>query len=250
LKYILLTLIILLSSCSSKSLKNYERRNVEEYYDGIGVVQYFLAELPSWANFSSAGSCHRSLPIRYLHLQNIRNSFSLSYEEAIQFQLMFNELSNQLKTKASAKYIPFKDEEKIFYTVLDKIKAGIRNFVRPKYKVVNLLWLDSALESKKELRKVQALVKSQKFSKGHPVFVSLCLSQVELKNFVRKNGLHLDGAKFLTYEMLNPYNKDSILEPVPMVEINRIFSKKQRINFFLPKEQPSEFKGKFNIHKF
>jgi hypothetical protein len=250
LKYILLTLIILFSSCSSHTLKNYERRNTKEYYDGIGVVQYFLAELPSWANFSSAGGCHRSVPVRYLHLQNVRNSFSLSYEEAIQFQLMFNELSYELMNKAAATYIPFKDEEKIFYTVLDKIKAGIRNFVKPKYKVVNLLWLDSAIGNKKQLRKIRSLIASKRFSTGHPVFVSLCMSQKELKSFVIKSGLKLDGAKYLTYEMLNPYNSENDLESVPMLELNKIFNKKQRINFFLPREKPAEFKGKFNIRKF
>jgi len=243
-------LMILTSGCSSNALKNYERRNTKEYYDGIGVVQYFLAELPAWANFSSAGGCHRSVPVRYLHLKNVRNSFSLSYEEAIQFQLMFNELSNDLMTKASADYIPFKDEEKIFYIVLDKIKAGIRNFVRPKYKVANLLWVDSGIDSKKQLRKTKSLAKSQRFSGGHPIFVSLCLSQKELKSFVKKNGLNLDGAKFLTYEMLNPYNSENGLEPVPMIEVNKIFKKKQIINFFLPREKPAEFKGKFNIRKF
>ena len=249
-KYILICTFLILSSCSSNTLKNYERRNERQYEDGNGVIQYFLADLPNWANFSSAGSCHRKFPVRYLNIKNLRESFALSYEEAIQFQLMFNELSEQRKKQASASYIPFKDEEKIFYTVLDKIKAGIRNFSKPKYKVVNLIWVDVALEGKSGLARLKKSIQSDRFASGHPVFISLCMNRAEMKNYIQKSGLSISGAKYMSYELLNPYDKDSNLVAVPIIDLNQIFNKNQKIQLFLPKDRPFEFKGKARVRKF
>ncbi|PIK14999.1 hypothetical protein [Halobacteriovorax sp. JY17] len=249
-KYILLCTFLLLSSCSSYTLKNYERRNEREYEDGNGVIQYFLADLPNWANFSSAGSCHRNFPVRYLNIKNLRDSFSLSYEEAIQFQLMFNEFSEERKKQASASYIPFKDEEKIFYTVLDKIKAGIRNFSRPKYKVVNLIWVDIALEDKKSLARVKKALASESFQEGHPVFVSLCMNRRELRGYIEKMGLKIAGAKYMSYELLNPFDHNNNLVAVPIIDLNKIFNKNQKIQLFLPKDKPFEFKGQVRVRKF
>jgi hypothetical protein len=231
-------------------MKNYERRNMNEYYNGIGVVQYFLADLPSWANFSSEGSCHRDSPVRYIHLQNVRDSFSLNYEEAIQFQLMFNEFVTERKRAAQAKVIPFKDEEKIFFTVLDKIKAGIRNFSKPRYKVSNILWIDSMLMGNKDKRKVKNLIASDRFSKGHPVFLSLCMNRVEMKSYLKKEGINIAGMKLISYEMFNPYDKDGNLVAVPILDFNEIFSKKHKLNIFTHKDLPSEFRGKLKIRKF
>ncbi|CBW25562.1 putative exported protein [Halobacteriovorax marinus SJ] len=249
-KYIILTILFLASSCSSYTLKNYERRNERTYEDGNGVIQYFLADLPNWANFSSAGSCHRNFPVRYLNIKNLRDSFALSYEEAIQFQLMFNEYSKEKKEMAKASYIPFKDEEKIFYTVLDKIKAGIRNFQKPKYNVVNLIWIDDALSNKKSLQKLKKVTKSEKFGTGHPVFISLCLNRVELKDYLAKVGIRVPGAKFLSYELLNPFDHQNNLVAVPIIDLNRVFNKNQKIQLFLPKDRPFEFKGKVKLVDF
>jgi len=250
LKYILICTLFILTSCSSYTLKNYERRNERVYENGNGVIQYFLADLPTWANFSSAGSCHRNYPVRYLNVKNLRESFALSYEESIQFQLMFNELSEERKKKASASYIPFKDEEKIFYTVLDKIKAGIRNFTKPKYEVVNLIWIDIAMSGKKSLERVKKAIQSESFSTGHPVFVSLCMNRVEMKKFISKMGLKISGAKYMSYELLNPYDHNNNLVAVPIIDLNKIFNKKQKIQLFLPKDRPFEFKGKARVRKY
>jgi hypothetical protein len=249
-KYIFFSLLFMITSCTNPTMKNYQRRNTQEYYNGIGIVQYFLADLPSWANFSSEGRCHRESPVRYIHLESVRKSFSLNYEEAIQFQLMFNEVTTERKEKAQAKVIPFKDEEKIFFTVLDKIKAGIRNFVKPRYKVANILWIDSALIGKKEANKLKRIIRSDRFSSGHPVYLSLCMSRVEMRSYLSSKGVDITGAKFISYEMFNPYDKNGKLVAIPILELNELFSKKQKLNIFTHKDLPSEFRGKFKIRKF
>lgn len=249
-KYIILSFLLVISSCTNSTMKNYQRRNTQEYYNGIGIVQYFLADLPSWANFSSEGRCHRDSPVRYIHLESVRNSFSLNYEEAIQFQLMFNEVTTSRMEQAQAKIIPFKDEEKIFFNVLDKIKAGIRSFTRPKYKVANIIWIDSALIGKKEANKLKRVIKSDRFSSGHPVYLSLCMSRVEMRAYLSSKGIDIVGAKLISYEMFNPYDKSGELVAIPILELNELFSKKQKLNIFTHKDLPSEFRGKFKIRKF
>ena len=241
---------MIFSSCSSTVTKDYKRRNMGEYYRGIGVVQYFLADLPSWANFSSEGNCHRESPVRYIHLKNVRESFSLSYEEGIQFQLMFNELLTKRMKESQAEVIPFKDEEKLFFTVLDKIKAGIRNFNKPRYKVSNILWIDSMLIGKKEERKIKRLIASERFSNGHPIFLSLCMNRVEMRKSLNKLGVNIPAMKLISYEMFNPYDKNGDLVAIPILNFNELFSKKDKLNIFTHKDLPSEFRGKYRVRKF
>ncbi|MCR9204810.1 MAG: hypothetical protein NXH75_09545, partial [Halobacteriovoraceae bacterium] len=86
--------MILLTTCSTSIKKDQpfglQRRKVEEYFVSSGVVRYFLPEIPYWANFSESAECRRNESIKYLDLKMVRGSLSLSYEEAIQLQLMLN----------------------------------------------------------------------------------------------------------------------------------------------------------------
>ncbi|WP_127718117.1 hypothetical protein [Halobacteriovorax sp. HLS] len=249
-KYLIFSLMLFSLGCSGPTIKNYERRNTNEYYNGIGVVQYFLADLPSWANYSSQGSCHREYPVRYSHLKNMRESFSLNYEEAIQFQLMFNEYSTSRKKEAQAEVIPFKDEEKIFFTILDRVKAGIRSFSKPKYNISNIIWIDSVLNGPKELSKVRKVLNSDRFAKGHPIFLSLCMNRVQLRSYLKEMKLDIAGSKLISYEMFNPYDREGNLVAIPVLYLNDLFSKNDKLYIFTPKDIPSEFRGKFKVRKF
>ena len=68
-----ITSLCFLLGCGSGELK---RRNLDEYYVGSGVVRYFLADVPLWANFSSIANCHRKTPKRFFNMKSVRDSFS------------------------------------------------------------------------------------------------------------------------------------------------------------------------------
>lgn len=122
-----------------------QRRNMNEYFLTSGVVRYFLSDIPSWANFSIEGQCFRKGSVRHLNLSELRNSFSFNYQQAIQFQYMFNRDYHKLKKEHQAKQLFFKDEEKLFYDVSDKIRSGFQAFKKPTFNRIHLIWIDQAL---------------------------------------------------------------------------------------------------------
>ena len=92
--------------------------NLKENYDQVyitnGVEQYFLANLPHWANFSTQSSCHRKKPIRFFNFENLKKSFSLDYEKMVHLQHMFNRQVYTAKLSMDKERIPPKDESFIF----------------------------------------------------------------------------------------------------------------------------------------
>ena len=156
-----------------------------------------------------------------------------------------------MKEKASASYIPFQEEENLFYKVSDQIQAGIKSFKSPKFKRVHLVWIDAALASKKEESKLRSLVNSTNFSKGHPVFVSLCLSRSEVRNKLKSMGIIVPAARLITYEMFSPYlSLDNQLSPTKSLDFEKMFKKNQSLHFYSRWGMPKEFIGNFIVHKY
>lgn len=84
---LLVVCLLILVSCASSTLVP---RDPESVYRGAGVEQYFLPELPRWANYSQVGKCQKSIPIRYLDFEKLASSYNFSYFENVQLQLTFN----------------------------------------------------------------------------------------------------------------------------------------------------------------
>lgn len=239
-----------LLSCATE--KNLKRRNSDEYFIGSGVVSYFLPDIPEWANFNSSSLCKRNFSIRYLNLQKLRNSFSFSYEQAIQFQYLFNMENEKLKRVSGVHFLPFKDEESLFYTVLDQVQAGLVAFRRPKFKSINLIWIDGFLKRKAGIKSLKRLMKSHHMDKGHPVLVSLCMTHEEIRDFQTKNNIVDYNARVIPYEMFSPYGIINKFQYKFSLSFEEMFKKNQKLNLYLPKNEqlPQEFEGKFIVHKY
>ena len=246
-------LILLQSSCTkvSKNSSNFDlqRRKVEEYFVSSGVVRYFLPEIPYWANFSESASCRRNVSIKYLDLNTVRGSLALSYEQAIQLQLMLNDMFTDLKKRQVVEHIPFQEEESLFFKANDRIQAGIRLFRVPSFKRVHLIWIDSLLENRAKLK---ALMETPLISKGHPVFLSLCYTRSELESWIQKSGFNNQNIRLLSYEMLSPYNLEGKLDTRFHIFVDEIFGKDKIIKLFIPKNKapPKVLEGKFKVSKF
>lgn len=237
--------------CSSPKGSNFSRRNLGEYFISSGVVKHLLPELPSWANYSHSGQCRRNSSTRFLDYSTLRNSFSLSYSQASHFQHMFNiQNVKTLSTFKKADYIPFKEEETIFYSISDKVEAGVRSLILPKFNRVHLIWIDRALNDKNELSRLKKLLKKKVMQKGHPVFVSLCLAQHELEEFVKENGMQDLNARLIPFELFSPYDAENNELGINLqLNFDRIFRTDQSLHLFIPKVQiPPEFIGNFKIH--
>lgn len=251
-KFLIIGLLLLTACSTTDADKQMKRRNLDEYFSGSGVVKYFLSDLPNWANFSQTASCQRTISPRYLNINTLISSYSYNYEEAIQLQYMYNVEMNKLKKRTESDFLPFSDEEKLFFTLSDKIQADIRTFRAPKFKRVNFVWIDPLLTNKQGYERLVALLNGAAMEKGHPVLISLCLNHFELEAYLSKRGLLNRNIRYIPYEMFSAYSIKGEREPLFQLHINEFFKKDQKLFLYLPKgeTQPSEFVGKFTIQQF
>ncbi len=229
------------------SAAGFERRRVEEYFVSSGVERYFLPEVPSWANFSEAARCRRKTSIKFFNMDALRSSLRLDYEESIQLQLMFNDEIQKIKEKNQISHIPFENEEETFYQVSDRIQAGIRVFRKPNFKRVNVVWVDSYLENIAELKKT---LTNPDMYKGHPVFVSLCMTFHEMGQWMSDHDFDQRNIRKISYELLTPYNKDGQIDTAYHLNFDEIL-KNKNIYIYVKKSWaiPSLFDGKFKLVK-
>jgi len=245
-------------ACQGHLAQKYERRELSEYYVSSGITQYFLADLPVWANFSETGQCQRDISIRYLNFTRLRQSFSLSYEEAVQIQYMLNQAFEDLKRKTKSNYLLLKDEENLFHEVFDKVQSGIKAFYAPEFASVNLLWIDEALKDAEKMKKLKRQL-PQLMNQRPTIFVSLCLSHFGLNAFLQKHGLQNFGIQAITFEMFNPYDLQGEASSKFSLDFDQVFRHGQKLFLYLPqasdkkkqgKPIPKEFIGTFEILRF
>ncbi len=239
-------------SCSFSSKKqDLERRNLGEYFQGSEVIRYFLPPLPEWANQSKSGRCSRSESLNYLKFDDLMTTYSLGYAQAIQFQYMYNVNKRAMKSKATLHYLPFKEGEKLFYFTSERVQANMYLFLPPKYKRVHLIWIDRALKSKAELKKLKKVMEREDMNLGHPVFVSLCLFKNELEQFHQDHHFP-DSVKFISYEMFSPYSTDGKLQSFESLNFSKLFEKDDlELYLYQPeKNVPDEFRGDFKLKFF
>ncbi len=219
-----------------------------DYFVSTGVLRYFLPEVPHWANFSEVAECRREGSIKFLNMKLVRGSLSLSYEEAAQLQLMLNTSIDNLKKQKQIQHIPFKDEEALFFSASDRVQAGIKVFIPPKFKMLSLIWLDPYLNEPKLMKKVLKLASVER---GHPIFISLCQTQGGMKAWMKKNGFENQNIRMLSYELLSPYSDSGELDTKYHLYLNKILGDKKKIYMYIRKswQIPSAFEGNFNVVK-
>lgn len=240
-------LIIFLISCGTTPRGKLEKRNIDEYYLGTGFVDYFLPQLPSWANYSSVASCRRDISVRYVNLEKLMNSLSFDYESALSIQNMFN---NELNARVAQKHIDslnLGDEEKLFYDVSQRVRQGQRTFKKPRYDRVHVIWLDS-IDNPWRLKK---LLSSQKMSLGHPVLLSMCLSRSHMKVYLKRHGLDNKNIRLISTELLSPYTNKGELSTQMSLDLSELM-KKKKIYFFSRKRwlKPKQIKGQLTVKYF
>ena len=236
---------LLLAGCSLNDVGNFKMRDTHKYFPGSETNRYFLPNLPDWINFSQTASCKRKVSIRYLDISKLQRSFSLSYNQGIQFQYLFNKKLEEIKLKQDIKFIPFETKEKIFYDVSNKIQSGITAFRRPSFEQIHLVWIDPLLSRPAELRE---LLDQSFMVDGHPVFISLCKSFLEMEKFLQKNHLSNQNIRIMPLEMFSVFNSEGMMTTAFHLDIPSFFSKKQRLRLFVPGyTRPSELVGQIKI---
>jgi len=256
--YIFLLLFsIVESGCSFQSYKGtaskkrddngLKRRRVEEYFVSSGVQRYFLPEIPYWANFSEQARCRRKTSIKYFNMDSLRSSLHLDYEQSIQLQLMYNDEVQRIKTDKQIAHIPLENEEEIFYQVSDRIQAGIRVFRRPKFKRVNVVWVDPFVDNIKGL---QVVMQRPDMYQGHPIFMSLCMTFREMSQWMVNHGFDQQNIRKMPYELLTPYSVSGELDTLYHLNFDELL-KNKKVYIYVKKDwvTPTHLEGKFKIVK-
>ncbi len=232
--------LFFLLACSSSDLK----KNTGGFFIGSGVERYFLADIPNWVQFSSIGDCHHKESIRYLNYETLGNSYSLDYEQLVQFQYIIN----QEYAKGSG--IEEKDQEKFFYASYEKIKGGTRSFRRPDFGKINLIWIDDYITAKLKLSKLQKLLESNKMQEGFPVFVSQCLSDKELYDFLTKEtSLSQFSTTYIPREMFSLYTADFKMGANFSINFKPLFKPNQKLYFFSTRDYETKHFINYDVFK-
>tara|TARA_R110002049_G_scaffold121492_1_gene276225 strand:+ start:623 stop:1357 length:735 start_codon:yes stop_codon:yes gene_type:complete len=227
-KYLLL--LIFLASCGTSDDES-QRRNVGEYFTGSGVVQYFLPDLPVWAETVSSLGCHRESSVRFFDLNKLSQSFGLDYQQSIQFQISFNIDRAQ---RSLSNGLSLVEEERLFYSVSERIQAGIMPFKIPKFKKINLIVIDPLMKDKSKIAAFKKMLATPTYLSAYPVFVSLCYSEKTARKLI--SDLNFDGEfSVLPMSTLSPFDSNGDLKSIPTLNIKDFFGKDKNITLIEPK---------------
>lgn len=251
-------LSLLLTSCStlnslfsSKEKKaSYSKRIIGEQYRSVGLSKFFLQEIPEWLNFSESGQCKREHKLRFFNYEKMRQNFGLDYPKTVHFQNIYNVSYRANLKKVKGSFLPQREEEKIFFETLEKVKANQSIFQSPTYPIINIFWVDNVINkgSKKDILKLKRFLSSRKGGKGYPIFISLCYSKTSIEKFLKKNKFENGSIKIMSLEMFSVYNQQSQKVPHFSINLDSFFSNEQKLNLFIPRGRiPREFNGRAKI---
>lgn len=229
-KYLILHLAFLISIACTTSIDYIDKRNSDGVYQGSGIEQFLLPELPHWANFSEVGSCRKSYNVIYLNFDKLRKHYALSYKEAVHFQNMYNRSVEKFKKNNPSAKMNLKDEAFIFNNAYQLLIGGSHDFIMPKYNKISLIWIDPFLHNKKIIRKI---FDDENVLKGHPIIISQCLSSYELELLVVRYKLDQFGTKYIGSEMFSPYDQNFNLNSSFSLDVASFFENKE-LTLFAP----------------
>lgn len=247
----LLSFVFLLESCSRLHHQSLKRRHADDYSVAPQTMEYFLPVLPEWANYSTSAQCRRATYFRFLDLPRLRASLNFNYEEALQFQYSLNRKYSDLFKKVDEDMVLFKDEERIFYDVTEKIRGGRKDFKAPAYKRIFLIWIDPVLNSPEKLEKLKSFMQGPQIEEAPPLFISLCLSHDEMEKFIKDQGLQEQVLGFIPFELFSIYSDQNQPLSGTSLFLQSLFTKDQELHLFSPgKVVPWEFKGELQVHTY
>jgi hypothetical protein len=196
--------LLALTACTSSSEVKFPQGTA---YQGAGHEQFFLPELPSWANGSVGASCRRDFSVRYLDYQALGKVHGLDFRQRVELQSQFNlKWRERFANKPSLVLTP-QEESVMFMEVLGQVKGGIKEFRFPAGATFQLVWWDS-LKDKKDFKPWLRLLSDRGDA---VVLVSVCADTDALETWVTKQKLDDLGVFVFGSETLNPMRADGKL---------------------------------------
>jgi hypothetical protein len=239
-KWFIFSILFFVSACGTG-----QRKNIQEYYVPSGTVKYFLPEVSTWHNYSQTASCFREEVVKTLDFEELKKSFGIEYEKAVQLQIGFNqERINTLK-RTDSNILPLREEERLFFATSDKVQSNVKFFKAPKFSRVHVVWVDPTRNKPALQSSMRQFIASDIMALGYPVFVSLCMTSTDLSRYVRLK-FKIGTFKVIGFEALNQFNQKSKRVPGEFIHFDELFPRKTKLYFHSTSGIiPKEFIGKF-----
>jgi hypothetical protein len=237
-RYLNFFLLLTFISCSQG-----EVRQIDEVgYRTSGIEQFFLPELPTWANHSASGMCFKKHSFHYLDFNKLSSVYQLNYLELLELQAQYNDRLESYFRSTTLRFLKPVEESAFFANTLENIKGGVRYFKLPETvnKVV-LIFLDRyiALGREDEIRKMN---EGGKFDEAVPILFSACLSRQDLNQWLIEKNLDQVGFYSLTAEWLSPFDSNLRVGPRISIEVKKLLRTNVEVRPVSPEKDhlPSE----------
>lgn len=232
-RYLSYFLLLTLISCGGAEL----RQDVSDSpYRTSGLEQYFLPELPTWANHSASGACFKKHSYQYLDFSKLSTTYELKYPELVELQAQYNERLESYFRSTAVRFVKPVEEAAFFSNTLENVRGGVKSFkLPPTANKVDIIWLDRyiALNQVDQLKKMSEM---GRFDERAPILFSSCFSKQDLSQWLSENNLDEVGFFSITAEWLTPYGSDLQLKPGLQLEIKKILNTNTEVRFVSPNE--------------
>jgi hypothetical protein len=232
-KYLSFSLLLILISCSNGQV----RQDVTNTpYQTSGLEQFFLPELPAWANSSASGQCFKKHSFQYLNFTKLTSVYQLKYPDLVELQAQYNERLEAYFRSTAVRFLKPVEEAAFFSNTLENVRGGIKHFkLPPTATQVDVIWLDRyiSLNLVGELKKMNNL---GRFDERLPVLFTSCLSKQDLNQWLIENNLDQVGFYTLTAEWLAPYGSDLQMKAGLQLELKKLMNENVKVKFIAPNE--------------
>ena len=232
-KFLSFSLLLTLISCSGGEVRKEVR---DAPYRTSGLEQYFMPELPTWANSSASGQCFKKHSFQYLDFSKLANVYQLSYADLIELQAQYNERLEAYFRSTAVRFVKPVEQAAFFTNTLENVRGGVKSFkLPPVANKVDIIWLDRyiALNLVPEIKKMNDL---GRFDERLPILFTSCLSKQDLNQWLIENNLDQVGFYSLSAEWLSPFGSNLELKPALHLEVKKLFRPDIDVRFITPTE--------------
>lgn len=221
-KYLNCLVLLGLISCSNAPIK--KEIDPSTGYRTSGLEQFFLPEIPYWANFSASGECFKVNSFHYLDFIKLKEAYQLSYLQMIELQAQYNERLENYFRSTAVRFLKPVEEASFFSNTLEQVRGGVRSLKLPPVKEVEVIWLESF-----DVNELKKLALSDRFNEKLPILFSSCHSKQSLHQWLLQEGLEDVGFQTISAEWLSPYNSQMQLKAGLRIELTELLGKDMKI---------------------